>query len=199
MKLIFKFSIFTFILTTICFSCYGEDTNAPSLIEHSPRIYSSTNIVEIFIGVLSGIVTALLIFSASWIFKNGIAPWYQRLIYKGVDISGDWIFIEPISDNSQRTWRMSLNQSAHKVYGDLSIIRKYPDGKELISNLTLRGELWEGFLNAALRSKSRKRLSFAAALLKVTGGGETISGQYILRNLQNDEIMSRETVFVRNA
>src|SRR5277367_4995393 len=98
MKLMFKFSVFAFILTTICFSCYGEDTNAPSLIEHAPRIYSWANIIEIFIGVLSGIVTTLLIFTVSWIFNNGIAPWYQRLIYKGVDISGDWIFIETLQD-----------------------------------------------------------------------------------------------------
>jgi hypothetical protein len=78
------------------------------------------------------------------------------------------------------------------------VIRRKADGQENVSHLSLRGELWEGFLNAALRSKDRTRLSFASMLCKVAQGGRAISGQYIFRNLSNDEICVLATQFKRD-
>jgi hypothetical protein len=152
---------------------------------------------EIFLGVISGVLTALLLFFAVWAFNSGISPWYQKFIYKGVDIAGAWSCKKEVAAGITFTWHMNLKQSAHRVTGEMVIIKRATDGREDVAQLSLKGELWEGFLNATLRSKDRTRLSFGSMLCKVTGGGRSITGKYIYRNLANDEIAEQETVFVK--
>jgi hypothetical protein len=70
--------------------------------------------------------------------------------------------------------------------------------QEKITNMTVQGEIWEGFLSLKCRTISNKELSFGSALLKVNSS--TLDGKYIFRNLvkAGDEIGAFNLLLVRH-
>ncbi|WP_213864582.1 hypothetical protein [Vibrio crassostreae] len=137
----------------------------------------------ILFGVLSGVITALLIFCASLTIKRIIIPWYQRLVYRGVDISGEWNGRLQHLENVYFEVSLELQQSAHNINGTYTSI-KYRDGEYVdTSTMKVSGEVWEGFLTLQCRTVSNKRLSFGAILLKVNT--DVLTGMQVFRNLNS--------------
>ena len=135
----------------------------------------------VFLSVFSGVVTAALLYWFSLTVTRLIIPAYQRMIYKGVDVSGDWSGEYQHSDLVVYNFSLSLKQNAHDLKGSFNAL-KLKDGKqEKITVMTVQGEIWEGFISLKCRTVSNKELSFGSALLKVNSS--ELSGKYIFRNL----------------
>ena len=152
--------------------------------------------LEILLGVISGVLTTGLLVLAAFIFNKGIAPWYQRFIYKGVQIEGSWIGKKE-TNGAIFTLKLDIKQSAHKIVGDAVVLKKAANGQEIIRSSCFKGELWEGFLNGTLRSTDRTRLSFGSLLFKVCNGGSILKGRYLFRNTANDEIAEFDFILGR--
>ena len=148
---------------------------------------------SIFLGVVSGVLTSVLLYFAVFLIKIHFLPWYQSITYRGVDIGGIWT-TEIESQEVKAKMEMFLEQKGHKLCGNVTVIQ----GKDLsnpstITNLELNGLLWEGFATLNMKSMDRTRLSFATSLLAVLNGGRTLEGVYVYRSIQSDEIRSVET------
>ena len=84
---------------------------------------------SIFIGVLSGVITACLLFVIGKIWIKILIPWYQRIKYQGVDISGRWIY-ETTLDESKASFDLTLEQNAHELRGHALVTKT--NGQKLL-------------------------------------------------------------------
>ena len=66
-----------------------------------------TSSITIILGVVSGIVTTGLLYLLGIIFTKIVLPWYQKLIYKGVDLNGEWR-VENKLNNGKEQFLLSL-------------------------------------------------------------------------------------------
>jgi len=138
-------------------------------------------IKTIFTSVFSGVITAALLYWFSLMVKNVIIPGYQRIAYKGIDLSGDWEGEYRHSELITFSFSLTLKQNAHDVKGSFNVLKLKNGQQEKITNMTVEGEIWEGFLSLKCRTVSNKELSFGSALLKVNA--PELNGKYIFRNL----------------
>lgn len=156
----------------------------------------------IILGVVSGVLSAATVYLLVSIFKNIVAPWYLRLVYQGIDVSGSWKSEEEYT-NGKTTEALSLNQSAHSLRGTL-VRHQEIDGDIIISTSKVEGEVWEGCLTLKIRSTNSKRLSFGNMLLKVEGeklagyGSHRVLGESRNSPLRYGDIINKQTTFERD-
>ncbi len=151
----------------------------------------------ILIGVISGVITAAILFLVKRFFTNTIIPLYQRVKYQGADISGSWFAEYEGDDNSKSTFSIVLQQNAHKVTGSIQFSHNGPK-KNYNVDYKVSGEYWEGYLNLLCRSKDRKVFSHASAFLKLINAGTGLLGNFSFRNAETDVVNSLPIGFDRN-
>ncbi len=138
----------------------------------------------ILLSVFSGVITALVIYLVSVFIKKIFLPWYQRFIYKGVDISGIWEGNHTRTENVSIAVTLDLKQSAHDIIGTLTIIKIVDDAQKRVTSMSVIGEVWEGFVSLQCRTISNKNLSFGSMLCKIIDS--SLQGKYVFRNLAGD-------------
>lgn len=143
---------------------------------------TNDNTIAIFIGVISGILTALLSMCFKNTFYKIILPWYLDKTYNGVDVSGNWVGESIISGSSYKV-AITLTQRAHTISGIYSASSDDPNSRRHVTQMSCEGELWEGYITIACRSIDKKDLSFGSMLLKVKG--KELSGKQIFRDLSS--------------
>lgn len=136
---------------------------------------------SIFLSVFSGVVTAALLYWFTLTITRIVIPAYQRVIYKGIDVSGDWTGEYQHSDPLVFNFSMTLKQNAHELTGTFNVLKLISGKQEKITSMTLQGEIWERFISLKCRTISNRELSFGSALLKVNP--TELNGKYIFRNL----------------
>ena len=149
----------------------------------------------IVIGIVTGILTTVLLFIFKELFTKVVIPWYQELIYKGVDISGTWIYVSENDDYKCR-FNLTIQQKAHNIRGFL-YATQLNDNKNSKCHFVINGKLWEGYLSLNLEAVDRKSLSFATSLFKVSAGGKQLIGDLSYRNIFEDKVVSEELDFKR--
>lgn len=152
----------------------------------------------IFFGVASGVITSFVLFWLTITFTRIVLPWYQRVIYQGVDVSGEWTGKIVGAEGVYWSISMTVKQSAHSIRGTYTAI-KYISGKEnRVTNMSISGEVWEGFVSLKCRTISNKNLSFGSMLLKVNDS--ELKGVQVFRNFAttSNEILNMHVAFQRD-
>jgi hypothetical protein len=145
----------------------------------------------VFWGVVAGVMTAHLIFLFGLLLSEVVRPWYQDLVYKGVDLRGRWVQ-EYESNGATYNFETLLEQNAHDLKGTTTITRFVGGKHDYVQTFDVVGMTWEGFVMLNLRSKERKSLSFATGLFKVKERGKRLVGHLAYRASATDEVESEK-------
>jgi hypothetical protein len=151
-------------------------------------IQLSADALNIFLGVISGVITAMLFYVGSRFVEHTIKPWAKQVRYDGVDIEGVWIDRDSdavTSTTSETT--LTLDQSARDVRGTYSLRFRSPSNSFDL-HMTVSGELWEGYVSLTMRPVDRTVTSVSTALFKVDGGGVSLRGVMAFRNVNSDKV-----------
>jgi len=137
-------------------------------------------------GVVAGTFTSALLVVCGAAFKKIIIPWYQNLVYRGIDLSGSW---EQTFEHKGATYRYdtSLSQSAHLLEGTTTYSKSGTDD-DYVQSFKISGSTWDGFVLLNLESSDRTSLSFATALFKIYDIGERLTGFLAYRGRRTDEV-----------
>jgi hypothetical protein len=152
---------------------------------------------NIVLGIISGILTSAFIFLLSKIFVNIVMPWYQRIIYKGVDLNGEWLGEMIDTAELSFPFRINLIQNAHDLSGNAHIDKSKAKDSDHGTHYKMNGYVWEGYVTLNFQSDDRTRLSFATSLLQVKKGGLKLEGYFVFRDMRHDEIRERLVYFNR--
>ncbi len=140
---------------------------------------------EAVVGIVVGIVTAALLFALKAFWSAVVDPALRSLLYRGVDVSGQWIGRVVDDDGTFTELTCHLTQQAHVVNG-VWTIQFTSSEKAFDLHFEVTGYIWEGYVTLNLRPKDRKITSYATSLLKISGGGVALVGMILYRNVEPD-------------
>ena len=157
-----------------------------------------TIIETVFLGIVSGILTTASLYLVGLLFTKHLIPWYQKITYKGVDISGTWVAQLTSKNGTHGKLEMNIRQNAHNLKGEITIVQgRDIDDLSQVINLYMSGNIWEGFMTLNQQSKDRSRLSYSISLLQVLNGGISLKGVYCFRSIRTEKIESQNIKWVR--
>lgn len=150
----------------------------------------------ILLGIFSGLMTTLLLVTAGFLFRKAILPWYEMIVFKGVDLRGVWAQEREI-DNAHHSITFQIDQHAHIIRGTATYKKSGSKNGDYVQFFEITGYTWEGFLVLTMRSTDRKSLSFVASLLKVKERGNSLEGHWVFRAAKTDEAESESLRLIR--
>jgi len=150
----------------------------------------------IILGVVSGILTSAFLFILVQLFQRIVLPWYQALVYRGIDVSGRWISESAISAEVTQTVSADVRQNAHKLRGTVSVSKIRSSGTELVS-LQVVGEIRDRLISLKVYSNDRKRFALSSLLLEVYGAGNVMRGVDSWYDSGSGRIASQNVVWHR--
>ncbi|MCX8130902.1 MAG: hypothetical protein N3I35_12485 [Clostridia bacterium] len=159
---------------------------------------------SIIIGVISGIITAVILYLITSLFKNVFIPWIQSIIYTGIDINDEWISKEHCDLNNSFRFcqdiKLELQQKANRVVGVATLILKDRDKDlfvEKLKTFSVTGIIQDRFVLLTLKHNNTKRIGFQSMLLEVIGEGKTMKGCLVFYSTNMYDISSCDIEFIR--
>jgi hypothetical protein len=146
--------------------------------------------------VVAGIVTASLIWFVLHFFRSAILPWYHRLIYQGLDLSGEWqILLGPDGVlNPHFQFFATLEQVASEVSGTAVAIF---NSRKDVRTYRVRGFARDRLLAISLEKADRRRLGIGTSLVEAVGVGDRLEGYYCGYDSGPSGLRSDRCVWVR--
>lgn len=152
----------------------------------------------IIIGVISGILASLTIYIALIIAKNILIPWYRTLIYKGIDINGEWFSEAKFDSGNIQHMKISIKQKANKISALITISKKIANSDKIeIKTYQQDGEIRERFVTLVGRNTDKQSIGVNSILMEVVGDGKKMQGYTSRYNVTKNKITASEAIWTR--
>lgn len=157
---------------------------------------------SITVGIISGLLTAVILLILRNLFFDSFLPWYRQIMYKGVDLNGSWFSYS----NAQKTL-LELKQHSDTISGKATVqlMKEFIPEKHIeaihiddIRTFDIEGDISERFVHLKLRHTDRNRLGMLILLLQVEGDGTKLTGQGCWYSPGTSTIMSGKRTFHRD-
>lgn len=145
-------------------------------------------LAEGLLGIVAGILTTAILFTARAVWEGKVYPLISALRYRGLDVDGVWEGAEGDAQ-SRSECRLSLKQRAHALSGSFTF-KFWGPSKEFTLDFEVVGIVWEGYLTLNFSPIDRRITSCATALVKIKGGGSHMGGAFVFRNAEVDDVSS---------
>lgn len=156
----------------------------------------SENLISIFIGVISGVLSAGILFLTSRLLKDSLIPWFQHIAYKGVHIEGKWFSYNSSAQKSV----LELKQDSDKVTGKLTAILQIDEdvGIDTVRTFDIHGVINNRFITLSLNHTDRSRIGVSTILLQVAGDGTLLQGVQSSYSPRTGTILASNIKIYRN-
>ncbi len=131
----------------------------------------------IILGIVSGLISGYLIYLFSVFLRKIALPWYKRIVYSGIDLSGTWIVESEKYDRRDIT--LEIKQSAGDINAISTHVLRKPgsnESTEKIRTYILNGSLKDRFLILTGRANDPTRIGALTFLFEVVGDGKIFKG-----------------------
>lgn len=146
-------------------------------------------IVSIFIGVFTGVVASILIWIVVKTFNKIIVPWYQNSIYRGINLSGNWIATHNFPGEVNVEQEIILQEKGHKITGSL-VSQNYVKQKlKTTTSYSLVGEIFDNYIDVEYKNKDKRLMGRGSQLLKVKDGGKSLEGGLVVIDVYSTEVI----------
>ncbi len=148
-------------------------------------------VLNMTIGVASGVTTSAILYLALIFIKNIINPWLKNLLYDGIDISGRWYCSEYLM---AQEITIDITQNANRLKGvAIFVTRKSGNHNQFedIRSFSVSGTIKDRFANLTLTSNDPKRLGVTNYLLEAVGDGRCLNGVLSFYSVRRHTITSR--------
>ena len=146
---------------------------------------------SLVIGVVSGIITTVLIFIGMKYWNSVIVPWYEDRVYKDIKISGEW---KTTGEEHGEVFQevAKVKQNAHRVWGNII----YKTESEF-TEYEFEGEFRNLILTARYWVKSENDLDRGTFTLMLKNNGYTLKGFYSWYLAEDNDVISGSYEWVR--
>ncbi|MER0043301.1 hypothetical protein [Pseudomonas sp. MGal98] len=144
---------------------------------------------QVVVGVVSGIITSVVIFIFIKAFESWVVPAVRQIVYKGIDVSGPWYW----KNSYGNTAKMELRQYADRISG----VYTYVD-KSNIKIYNAVGRIQDRFVQLTMTSADPKRLGVLSFVFEVVGDGAELCGCSIFYATNCHYITSHNESFFRH-
>lgn len=147
-------------------------------------------------GVLSGVLTAVLLWLIGVLFTKVLIPWYQNFVYQGGHVDGTWAGF--YKEGDPPACRVSLRQKGHKISGEI-LLHRQPDGEETIKAFVCRGVLKDRNLILTYKPKDKRQLGSGAILMTLTNDGNRFEGKSLYFGSVDNKVESLKEYWIRGS
>jgi len=123
-------------------------------------------------GIISGLLSSLIVFVVVKYWNSVVVPWYEQRVYKDVPIGGKWA-AEGVEREVPFVEDVIVRQKAHRVSGEII----YKGERETIE-YEFDGEFKNLILTARYWTKRQSTLSRGTFTLMLRDEGKTLEGYY---------------------
>lgn len=156
---------------------------------------------SILTGIIGGLLTSLVLFLATILIRDYLAPWIEDKIYKGIRIDGRWSLVDSSGDDGESLYSqeetLELDQKAARVTGQLILVPKN-DVVGKTRTLTIEGSIRDRFVMLTCSPSSRDHLGYQAFLGEITGDGACLKGQASYYHTEEEQVTSIEATYNRD-
>lgn len=142
---------------------------------------------SIVIGVLSGVLTSFLVWLLVLVFEKIVMPWYQKVVYRGVVIDGEWFLFykkgefEGQSTNAESVGTVLFTQRGHKILGEV-YYNKNLNGSLCNKKFFIEGFLKDNHLVCTLEVKDPKKMGIGTYVMELVEDGNRLDGTHLFVN-----------------
>lgn len=150
-------------------------------------------IENLVLGLISGLVTTLLIvvFKNFWDFV--VIPWFEERVYKDIKIEGQWFSSYPDSVSPIRQEVISLKRRGHAINGEI-VCTNGPDTGE---KYHISGSFRNMMLPLTYESCDSTKSDRGAIALKATKNGKRLVGKIAMYNDITDVVATATIIWFR--
>lgn len=128
---------------------------------------------SLVVGVVSGVVAALLVFTFRSLWERIVMPWYEERLYKGARIEGCWLSEVTFPEGEKNKHRMQLHRVGYTVTGTTTCYEGYSEG----NSYDLQGTFKNLTLSCTYQINDPRRLERGSMVLMLVNDGTTLKGQ----------------------
>lgn len=145
-------------------------------------------------GIISGLLTAILIYGLREYFNRVLIPDYRARIYKGLKVEGDWDVnqqgktAEGDELTIKRTTKVRIKQKGHLLSGTARSTALNPGYIQESYEYVINGEIKDSFVTLTFKSKNPGTIAQTTLLLRVMGDGHRLAGYRVFYGLLTDKI-----------
>ncbi len=146
------------------------------------------------IGIISGLVTFLIVLLIKNVWERWFLPWYENKIYRDIRLDGHWETKFFREEDEEAQERATIYQKAHRVRG--TIIYDYSGG---VREYEFTGQVRNLLLTAEYGLKGPSSLDRGAFALAVKEDGRKLEGYLSWYSHQHDEIKFSKYVWSKRS
>ncbi|NEM98202.1 hypothetical protein [Pontibacter burrus] len=150
--------------------------------------------VSIFLGVFSGILTSIIIWAFVKLFRKVLIPWYQQIIYRGINISGEWTCSVDFPGGVHTDQMISLIQKGHKVQGTFITKTTAPNREGSTNSFRAIGEVFDNYVDIEYNIIDKRYIGRGSFMFKVLEGGEKLQGGLVAIDRISSNIITSESI-----
>ncbi|MER2513588.1 MAG: hypothetical protein ABTQ25_14415 [Nitrosomonas ureae] len=125
------------------------------------------------IGIISGLITALLILIFRYWWLGILRPWYEERVYKDSRIDKTWYaYTDDSKGTEPEELQWNLKQVAHEIHGTIICLGGLDKGK----SYEVKGSFHNLILTAVYKSTDSTALDRGTISLMLTNNGQTLKG-----------------------
>lgn len=152
------------------------------------------DILTIILGIPSGIFSAFFIWLFFVIYQKQVKPWFQDLVYRGVEIEGVWQSEEQ-SDNGggvggspivNSILSISLQQG-HTIKGTFSQQFESSSGKRF-GAYKAEGQIIDGIVILTLMPESRSKSTYGTLVLNLGSASLSLEGIFTYKGAISNNV-----------
>lgn len=144
-------------------------------------------------GVVSGLVTSVIILLATQGYAKIVRPWFEELVYRDVRIEGRWN--GTFDDIPGYEEVVEIEQAAHRVKGTINIVK----GVDAGSLYHFKGTFKNLILTATYSGVSRASLDRGSLAVRLSQNGRCLEGQYAYYQDEKGDICPLACTWKRDA
>lgn len=168
--------------------------DSATVASQTPTIYH-----ELVIGIVSGVVTAGLLWLTTVFWRNVLEPWFEARVYRGLDVAGIWELENTANEFGKKPFdddeAIEMRQSAHRLSGRLTFHAAGEPSKTRSHQVS--GMIRDRLVCFTSQSSDRQSVGYTSVLAEVATDGKTMRGHVIYYDLDTSQIESSAVTYTR--
>ncbi len=161
---------------------------------------SELGFTDLFLAVLSGVLSAAVVGLIAVFVKQILIPWYRSITYDGVVIAGEWHCIDP---GMSQEIIFNLRQRAGNIYGEATFIWDHERDDsvrmyEVVRKFNITGIVRDRFVQLTLLNGNPERFGVNSYLLELCGDGRIMKGTFSFYGLIAHTVQSSHQSLYRD-
>ncbi len=165
----------------------SSTSSSPAAGSNLPASYEVSYLI--MVGVVSGVLSAVIVWLFSTFRNEAILPWYQRLVYRGVLVDGAWKG-ERKDNNTVYGFDLHLKQDGHAITGTFTAENQRGEGTHTTKSFRLDGEITDSCVLLRYSPSDQHTYGSGAFLFQVFEAGRVLKGGMLYFQTRSGQIGS---------